>query len=179
MKPGRGKSKGNTFENLAAKKLSRWLATGDGTQLIPSRLSGGWKDASWRHAGDLAPNGPAGEKFRNKFMVECKHQKKDLLWLLYTADAPGENLQGWWQKLKAEADVLSLTSMLVFRQNTRPILVGLPRWLTRKVHKAVGGTMLEYSGRWEEDITFGIITLEALTTLEPSTFYKLLPKEHT
>lgn len=168
MKEGGGKTKGNAFENLIAKKLSRWLAPGDATQLIPSRLSGGWKEASWRHAGDLAPNGPEGEKFRLRFMVECKHNRKDLLWLLFTADAPGRNLQGWWEKLRKEAEVLSLLPMLVFRQNRRPILVALPQWLAREMHKAVGGTLLEYSSRGEDGhIAWGCITLEALTSSDP------------
>ena len=85
MKLGRGKSKGNRFENLVGRTLSKWLKPGDATQLIPTRLSGGWRADSWRQAGDLAPNGPAGEKFRNRIMIECKHHKKDLLWMLFTA----------------------------------------------------------------------------------------------
>ncbi|KKK91501.1 hypothetical protein LCGC14_2712320 [marine sediment metagenome] len=177
MKPGRGKSKGNRFENLVARTLSRWLKPGDATQLVPSRLSGGWKDAQWRHAGDLAPNGPEGEEFRRLFLIECKHQNKDLLWMLYTSTPKQQNIQGWWQKLHTEAKELGNIPMLVFRQNTRPILVVLPRWLARQIHKAVGGVMLEYSSRYIEEIPIscGIIPLQTLTALLPAKLYDLLP----
>ena len=173
MKLGRGKSKGNTFENLISKKLSRWLVPGDATQLIPTRLSGGWRADSWRQAGDLAPNGPAGEKFRNRIMIECKHHKKDLLWMIYTAEIPGENLQGWWRKLGKEASGLSLIPMLIFRQNTRPVLVVFPQWLAQHIHNIAGGTMLTYSNG---PSTYGLITLAALTSLAPTKFFKLLPR---
>jgi len=62
MKRGKGKNKGNRFENLVARELSLWLTVGSSKyQLISTRMSGGWEGAEeWRQAGDLAPNGPAG-----------------------------------------------------------------------------------------------------------------------
>lgn len=160
MKPGHGKSKGNKFENLIARRLSLWLTGGeDSTQLISSRLSGGWKDARWRQAGDLAPNGPKGDLFRSRFIVECKHHKKDLLWGLF--HPPGENIKGWWNDLCELATTLSipkpnvgphhrtsecanLIPMMVCRQNNRAIFVVLPPKLA---HTLARGTMIiEYRG---------------------------------
>ncbi len=179
MKPGGGKRKGSAFENRIGHILSKWLCPGDGTQLIPTRLSGGWDDVAWRQAGDLAANGPEGEQFRMKVMVECKHQNKDLLWQLYTQQ-PGENIQGWWQKLSVEADALRLLPMLVVRQNVKPILVALPPYAAHCIQVEVGGTLLEYYTDNVEvgiaPINFGILTLTNFISLVPEHFYNILPQ---
>ncbi len=138
MKPGGGGPKGNAFENLVAKKLSRWFTEGDSkTELLPSRLSGGWKDGANRHAGDLAANGVFGEVFRNRFVVECKHHNRDLLWGLFLP-LRNNNIPGWWHKLCNEAEQWTLCPMLVIRQNSRPILVGLPADLVLSLYGAEG-----------------------------------------
>ncbi|KKN68905.1 hypothetical protein LCGC14_0446910 [marine sediment metagenome] len=164
MKPGRGKSKGNRFENFIGRQLSKWLTYGeDAKQLIPTRLSGGWAAGEeWRQAGDLAPNGPEGEKFRRRFIVECKHRKGDLLWELYTMK-PAQNIRGWWRKLEAEAAKLSNTfiPLLICRQNVRPVLAIMPTWLAEALwaYRPTLGRLITYR---DETMGFGIIRLDLL-----------------
>lgn len=126
MKPGRGKSKGNSFENKVGRIISLWGTEGaDKTQLIPSRLSGGWKDAAWRHAGDLAPNGPWGEHFRLIFVTELKHHRKELLWCLFS-NKKGVSVQKWWTDLTVLATTVGRLPLLIYRQNSKPIILGMP-----------------------------------------------------
>jgi len=170
MKRGGGKGKGNRYENHVGRTLSLWLTAGkDTTQLIPSRLSGGWQDRQARHAGDLAPNGKIGDRFRKVFVVECKHRKTDLLRDIYKTK--GENIQGWWEKLSDEAGELDLVPLLICRQNNRPDLVGLPIPLAWQVAEWTHSGMLECP--WEQ---VGLILLSALTTIKPSVLYKLIPR---
>lgn len=168
MKLGRGKSKGNRFENLVGRLLSGWLTNGDDkTQLIPTRLSGGWmKSTAYRQAGDLAPNGPAGETFRRLFVVECKHHKKDLLWRLYTSESI-DSIQGWWAQLEEEAERVGCNPMLVFRQNTRPIMVVLPTELAWYISAALENPVL-FADR------YGLMLLDNLLSMPIEEFYPLL-----
>ncbi len=172
MKPGKGKSKGNSFENKTGRGLSLWLTEdADKTQLIPSRLSGGWQDAAARHAGDLAANGPVGERFRQHFVVECKHRKTELLWTMY--NVLGENVQGWWVKLCGEATEFDLLPMLVCKQNHRPVLVGLPSKLARHVVREgpLTGPLLIHTTRGIYDC--GLLLWHTLVAWEPEEFYAL------
>lgn len=134
MKPGRGKQKGSAFERWVARELSRWLTEGKSTkQLIRSVLSGGWEsskqgEGAWRHAGDLAPNGPKGEAFRMCVVVECKHYREVNLWPLWHEDnrtsmAP---IWQWWRQVRKEAAAVSTIPMLVFKANASPVMVMLP-----------------------------------------------------
>lgn len=129
MRSGGGKAKGSAFERWVAKELSLWLTRGaDAKQLIRSVLSGGWtahrktSDEPWRHAGDLAPNGPIGEAFRKAVAVECKHYG---VIDLYGYWQPTHKLNVWWEKLNEEASEAGCASMLVFRANLRPTMVML------------------------------------------------------
>jgi hypothetical protein len=126
MKKGGGSGKGGAFERKIAKRLSLWLTNGtDSSQLVRSVLSGGWGgNKAARHSGDLAANGEAGERFRNRFVVECKHYKVIDLWDCLTC-APGQNIVGWWTKLVKEADDNDRHPLLIYRTNFRPIMVGL------------------------------------------------------
>jgi len=171
-----GKVKGNVFENWTCKGLSKWLTgTSDTTQLIPSRLSGGWKDAAARHAGDLAANGPTGEEFRQRFVVECKHRKTDIWWHLL--NTPGENIQGWWAKLCGEAEPFKLQPMLVVRQNFKPVMVGLHPELARCV--AFGAydptPVIEYWCKMKNGdvVCCGLVQWETLVSWDAERFYEL------
>ncbi len=180
MKPGAGKSKGNRFEGLVARRLSLWLTRRkDSTQLIPSRLSGGWKDKGWRQAGDLAPNGDAGEEFRRQFVVECKHHKTDLLWALFRTE--GENIQGWWKKLCLESKPLGLLPMLVFRQNGRPIVVGLPTQLVDLVGPMQRGNVLDYQEYARTNLSpvgpMSLVLFSTLLKIPPKQLYRWIPRD--
>lgn len=132
MKQGGGKAKGSSFEREVGKKLSLWLTAGtDATQLIRSVLSGGWSrghkaPSGFRQVGDLAPNGPAGEEFRSKFAVECKHRRSIDLYGLWTKSDTADDLKGWWFKLCHDSEAAAVTPMLIWRQNGRPIMFGVP-----------------------------------------------------
>lgn len=131
MRKGAGKSKGSSFERDIARRLSMWLTGGvDDRQLIRTVLSGGWtrgqesREEGWRHVGDLAPNGPIGEQFRRRFAVECKHRKTiDLYGCWSRQDAIAE----WWPQLRKDCAGIDfqLQPLLVFRPNSRPIMVGM------------------------------------------------------
>lgn len=130
MRQGGGKSKGNAYERKIARALSGWLTGGqDPNQLIWSVGSGGWRskaegDQGWRQVGDLAPNGEAGEFFRQHFAVECKHYQTIDFWHVLTAK-PGQNLHGWWVKLVGECEPYpGIAPMLIVQQNRRPTIVG-------------------------------------------------------
>lgn len=169
MRPGGGKTKGNTFENRMGRALSFWLTLGqDGTQLISSRQSGGWRQRKKRQAGDLAPNGPYGERFREVFLVECKHRKTDLLWALITEAHGKENLQGWWRKLLREAQQKHLCPMLIWRQNRRPTMVLLPVMVC--VQLGVTPTL------YFQD--FGLFPLDTLMHVAPDYIYGIVGELH-
>jgi hypothetical protein len=166
MKPGASKSKGNRFENLIGRHLSLWLTNGeDKYQLISTRMSGGWEGAQWRHAGDLAPNGEAGERFRKVVMVECKHRREDLLWALYNPPSD-KNIQGWWEKLTTEAHELNLVPMIVFRQNQRGIMVVVTEVFAYALTMGISPVIACRD--------MGIIPLSKLTQWTPAEFYELL-----
>lgn len=141
MKRGAGKSKGSAFERWVGAQLSLWLTGGtDKTQLIRSALSGGWAagrsgDAPWRHVGDLAPNGPLGDLFRQQFGVECKFHKTLDLWGLWRAD--GGQLIGWWDKIAKECAPTGLTPLLICKGNHLPVMV-LTTLLTRTRRRPEG-----------------------------------------
>lgn len=123
--------KGGEFEWLMAKTFSKWLTDGkDATQLVRSVLSGGaarLKVAAERpqyQVGDIAPNGPAGETFRNIFGVECKHRALQPDWWGTFYSAAWE-VEQWWEKLNDECYRHQLQPLLVMRRNNRPVLVGI------------------------------------------------------
>jgi hypothetical protein len=171
MRKGGGKSKGNAFENLIGRKLSLWLTKEeDGTQLISSRQSGGWKHRRERHAGDLAANGPVGERFREHFLVECKHHKKDLLWSLFYAGK--HSVPDWWGKAVREANAAKLCPMLVCRQNARPIFVALYPTLAADLATLGSCKCIEYQVGGAS--ACGIILLETLMRWNPEEVYGML-----
>lgn len=130
MKKGAGKAKGSSFERKIAKALSMWLTAGqDDKQLIRSVLSGGWQGArevnGWRQVGDLAPNGPVGERFRKLFAVECKHRRDINLYGIWTRGATAETIVGWWAKLITDSKAAEVSPMLIFCSNCMPVMVGM------------------------------------------------------
>lgn len=177
MKRGKGKSKGNRFENVAARIFSEWVTGGvDKHQLIPSRLSGGWTtrhtsfEAGWRHLGDLAPNGPAGEALRRYFVVECKHHRTIDLWQLWTRGQRGATLRGYWAKLRRDImafrrehrvpDTMPLHPLIIFRANNRPLMVVV----NKAVFSALPGRPIFSTISWED---FYLLELDVLTHCAP------------
>lgn len=174
MKRGGGKRKGNAFENKTCRALSLWVTRGeDHTQFIPCRLSGGWKDAGRRHAGDIAANGEHGENFRTTCVVECKHYKGDLLWGMLTKH-PDYSIVGFWAKLSVEARNLDLVPLLVFRQNGRPVLVGMPprlaTWVCEYPRRRGWTTNIPRLKFQNDDYEFDMVAMDALVTIDPEDF---------
>lgn len=137
MRKGGGSWKGSSFERRIAKQLSLWFTNkADGTQLIRSVMSGGWRRGnrtSSRQQGDLAANGSEGEKFRAHFVVECKHRYEINLWDYWTRTPSDGNFMGWWIELATIPSVVNKIHMplLVFRPNRRPSMLALPLPLLR------------------------------------------------
>lgn len=165
MRQGGGKAKGLAFERQTCRALSSWLTAGlDPNQLIWSIGSGGWRskeegEEGWRQVGDLAPNGDAGERFRRRFAVECKHRRAIDFWHTFTAK-PGENLHGWWLKLCSEcAPYDGLKPMLVVKANNKPTVVGVPG-LELLIPTAI---VLQYEG----ECRAAFVPLTELVRLDP------------
>lgn len=130
MKKGQSKGKGNGFEWITARNLSLWLTGGtDNSQLIRSVQSGGStrlrslsSSQPEYQVGDLAPNGPEGERFRKNFGVECKNYKTDPDWW-HCITYKDWVVEGWWNKIKEECLPVRLEPLLVMLRNGRPTVV--------------------------------------------------------
>lgn len=126
------KGKGNDFEWVTARALSLWLTGGeDKTQLIRSVQSGGHEGLRSISAtkpqyqvGDLAPNGPQGEWFRDSFGIECKAYKGDPDWW-HAITYENWIVEQWWHKINYECSEggLRLQPLLIMRRNGRPVVV--------------------------------------------------------
>lgn len=138
MRVGGGHAKGAAFERTIARRLSAWLTHGRSrSQLIRTRGSGAHPtgDEPWRQAGDLGPNGPVGESFRQLWIVECKDRQRCDWWSFWTDMQPGKpkrkrksdsSIAEWWAKLSIEALGLRLQPMMVFHEIRKPHMVMLP-----------------------------------------------------
>lgn len=127
---GAGKEKGNSFEWDIARKISLWLTGGeDKSQLIRSVMSGGhaglrsqFAKKAENQVGDLAPNGPQGEWFRNTFGIECKNYKADPDWW-HAITSECWIVEGWWKKINEECSPNNLQPLLIMKRNGRPVVV--------------------------------------------------------
>lgn len=117
--------KGGRFEREVAKGLSMWVTRGeDDAQLIRSVQSGGWSRRGARQTGDLAANGPHGDRFREAFGIECKN-RQDFQWRhLWSSESPA--LEQWWRKHVGECADADVVPMLVYQRNHHPRLVVHP-----------------------------------------------------
>jgi hypothetical protein len=130
MKPGGGKQKGSGFEREICKKLSLWVSEGNSDDLFwRSAMSGGratvrtkkgQKTASGQ--GDITAVTTEGNKLTDHFVIECKNMKTLGLDSHVYDQGP---LAGIWNKLKNETPK-NKKPMLIFKENRRPILIGLP-----------------------------------------------------
>lgn len=139
-------AKGNDFEWVIAKLLSKWLTGSlvttskyelgkDTTQLVRSVLSGGSTRLRSLTAarpeyqvGDLAPNGPLGEEFRRRFGVECKNYHDEPEWW-HCLNSKNWVVEQWWNKILGECLgqklLFQLDPFLVMRKDNKPIVVGM------------------------------------------------------
>lgn len=136
----RAKSKGNGFELLVGKELSKWISRGKRTDLFARNVLSGGKFTQSRRkgsdegiAGDLMSAHPDSVEFAKVFNVECKHYA-DLGLFPFMFDIKGKSFLGTVvQKCQQEARQSGKNWVLVARQNSKPILVGLQSDLARAI----------------------------------------------
>jgi hypothetical protein len=127
MKPGGGRSKGNSFENQVAKLVRAAFGLPDDA-CYRTPLSGGHRFAKNEDPGDLVLSKKALKVF--PFSVECKCYKKvDLhpLWLPQKKWGKSWEVKSWLkQSVFACAKKLGVQPIVVFKQNKGPVLAILP-----------------------------------------------------
>jgi hypothetical protein len=134
MKSGGGKQKGGSFEREICKKLSEWVSNGKSDDLFwRSAMSGGRATVRKKKnqetasgQGDITAVTPAGNKLTDRYVVECKHYKSMGLDQHVYGQGPLEVI---WDKLIKECvgGTNSKKPMLIFKENRKPILIGLDR----------------------------------------------------
>lgn len=134
MLPGKSKSKGNSFENKIAKMLSLWLTDNQRQDVLErSPASGGKATAHGKAgrnfqniAGDIIAVAEEGMPLTNSFVIELKHQAETSLCVDNLIFQTAQNgVVAYWEKLLGECQQYSKFPMLIFRQNSRPMLIAL------------------------------------------------------
>jgi len=129
---GRSKSKGNNFENKIAKMLSLWLTYNQKPDVLERSPTSGAKATINRKqnrnheniAGDIISVAPEGMPLTQRFVIELKHQARESLnveALIFQSSKGG--VLAYWEKLLGECKTTQRLPILIFRQNTKPILV--------------------------------------------------------
>lgn len=134
MRAGGSKQKGNNFENEISKILSRWLTEDQRSDVLERSPASGGKFTSHQKqhrdfgniAGDLIAVAEEGMHLISQFVVEIKHRNDagiNAESLIYRTSETG--LISFWKKLLQECVQTQKLPMIVFKQNNRPILIGL------------------------------------------------------
>jgi hypothetical protein len=130
MRKGGGKQKGASFEREVCKSLSLWVSGGKQEDAFwRSAMSGGRSTVAaakgkklTAQAGDITCIHPVGQRFADRFLIECKHYANlDYIGLL----ASRGKLLGFWLKLRKDADHYNKHPFMVVRQNRTPTMVCL------------------------------------------------------
>lgn len=134
MRVGGSKQKGNVFENTIAKTLSKWLTKGDRLDVLErSPASGGKFTANKKLGkdhqsivGDLIAVSDEGHKLIDRFVVEVKHRNEEginVISLIFRTSESG--VIAFWKKLLKECEQTNKLPMLIFKQNNKPVMIGL------------------------------------------------------
>lgn len=125
MKKGGGKAKGSNWERECCRTLSMWISKGERDDLL-------WREATRRRgstvsqSGDIMSIDPLGEKLIDKFAVECKaYANVHLESLIFGTPVKGSIID-FWSQVNRDAKRSGRKPMLIAKQNSRPVLVGLP-----------------------------------------------------
>lgn len=129
MKPGGGKQKGSGFEREICKRLSLWVSDGVHDDLFwRSAMSGGRATVRFKKGvdtssgqGDITAVTTEGNQLTDYSTIECKHYKSIGLDAHVYGQGP---LAGIWNKLQNETPK-NKKPILIFKENRRPILIGL------------------------------------------------------
>jgi len=138
-KKGMGRNKGNALERETAKAFSKWIY---GVQNVLKRtpLSGGWASGK---AGDIILD---HEKARNRekypempMYVECRSYK-DILghgFINWLFTGKPKTITGWIKEVESKADG-RLPFLVIKGNNTKPYILLLRRWLTKRTRPKGG-----------------------------------------
>lgn len=140
MRSGQGKSKGSAFEREICKKLSLWISEGRRTSVFwRSPMSGGrvtvqlstitsqdeLKDKLMKNQiGDISSMDRPGDKFIDRYVVECKFYKNLKLDALIYGQ-PKDGVLAFWGKLVSQSNITNKLPILIMKQNHKPILIGI------------------------------------------------------
>lgn len=131
---GYGKRKGGAFEREIAVLLSLWVSKGERKDLYwRAAMSGGRATIQYKkgidnktQAGDLSCIDSSGEQLTNRYVIECKTYKNvHLDSIIYKYSNKTDCVFNWWETLKSICIVQEKEPLLIFKQNGRPILIGM------------------------------------------------------
>ena len=125
MKKGRGRPKGNAFENKIAKTLVKAFGLKK-KDCYRTPGSGGHRQASKTDPGDLVISKRMRKVF--PFSVECKHYKAvPLYWFFKPEKKRPKQLKSWLSQAETSAKKQKkMYPLLIFRANNAPIFCALP-----------------------------------------------------
>lgn len=132
MKKGGGKQKGSSFERTICKRLSLWISEGKREDIFwRSAMSGGRATVQFKkgkenksQVGDISSIDQIGQKFTDKFVIECKsYSNIHLESLIYGKPKKGCILE-FWEKVKKQALNISKSPLIIFKENGKEILLG-------------------------------------------------------
>lgn len=134
MRAGGQKAKGNAAEIAVAKLLSSWLTHGQRQDVLERSPASGAKFTSHQKrqrdfgniAGDLIAVAEEGNRLISRFVIEVKHRNEEginINGLVFRTSESG--VIAFWKKLLLECKQTQKLPMLIFKQNNRPLLLGL------------------------------------------------------
>ena len=134
MRAGGAKAKGNAQEVMVAKLLSKWLTRGEREDVLERSPASGAKFTSHQKrqrdfgniAGDIIAVADSGMLLVSRFVIEVKHRNEEginINGLVFRTSESGILL--FWKKLLLECEQTKKLPMLIFKQNNRPLMLGL------------------------------------------------------
>lgn len=134
MRAGGAKAKGNAQEIIVAKLLSKWLTRGEREDVLERSPASGAKFTSHQKqqrdfgniAGDIIAVADAGMLLVSRFVIEVKHRNEvgiNINGLVFRTSESG--IVAFWKKLLLECQQTKKLPMLLFKQNNRPLMLGL------------------------------------------------------
>lgn len=177
--PVKGKQKGNSYEILVSRQLSKFLTEGNRDDLFwRSSNSGGRQTVrakkgidTHNQAGDICNTHPDGELFMEVFVLECKHYRDINLWSLFT-ETKGNTIMGWWDVHLEKSKEVKKHPILIIRQNHKPDLFICSKKLAIPIAKQCKIKPILIKNYLKEDMY--IYKFESILNLELKKFNRML-----
>ena len=123
-----GKSKGNEFERVIAKKLSLWWSDNERTDLFWRTSNSGGRftvrkslgEDTYQQSGDICDTYPDGKFLCDHVYLECKSYKVIGLWSIITGKG---QLIDWWKVAIENSKLENKSTFLIVKENNKPILL--------------------------------------------------------